>query len=186
MSLIFKATEDGGDFKRLPDGTYFGRLVQIFGLGVQVTKFDDTPGYRLLLSFEVPSETTEDGRSMMISKEVKFSGHPKSNLHGIVVALLGKEAGGDTMKKGLDFNELAGKQVMLTIGSTQTGNATIKSFAPTPDGTQVPEATIPLLVVDPDELDEETRKKTPAWILKKIDERQDKDTGTEGSAPVEF
>lgn len=181
MSLFVKITNDGtpsgsgGERKRVPDGTHFGRLVQVIGLGVQSSPFPDAEdAYKILLTFEVPSETSDSGAPLLVSKEVKFSQHVKSSLNLIGTALLGgtKEAT-DTMSKGIDLKELLGEAAVLTVGSTKNGGAKITAVSPVPKGVTVPDALNKLVAVDPDDVSDEVLASLPQWIQTKIATRLD-------------
>lgn len=168
------------------DGVQLLTLYSIIDLGDQEVqdlqdKSKTTIRSQLILTFELPDLTMEDGRPLAISQTYSASFHEKSGMvaSGVAPALLG---GGQKARDLLNSETLPedilklmlGKTIRGNIGKTQTGKSNkILSAVPLGAKETPPKLHNSLLFVpDADNIDRATREKIPDFILKKIDARK--------------
>lgn len=93
-------------------GTHLGILYQLVDLGTQENKF--SPGKyqrKLMLGFETPNETNEDGEPKTIAAFLTNSNNEKATLSQWLKAWTGARQ----IEAGYDLNLLLGKAALLTI-----------------------------------------------------------------------
>lgn len=168
---------------RIEDGTYPARIVQIIDLGLQENEWQGETKQqpKVFINFEFPTERiTVDGedRPRWLGKEYTMSSHEKSQLYQVLMAA---DPGGKLTANGKKIKPLLGQPLMVTVGSTASGNAKIVSVARLMKGLTVGELENPAILFDLDNPDEEVYNKLPKWVQEKIDNRLDKD---DDPAPV--
>ena len=137
MALNFSETKKRVDYGRVEDGTYPARVVRIIDFGLQyatdfktgeVKKYDDGNDviqHKVWIDFELPTETIDiDGvkKPRWYGKEYTVSSHEKAAIQALLKAA---DPDGKATMKGKNVVGLLGLPVMLTIGSTSTGNGNL-------------------------------------------------------------
>jgi len=178
MSLKIKQSSAKKSNGRVADGTYLARIVQIIDMGEQLqtdyatgeakTWDDGKPMYKpeIMVTFEFPSERIEidgESRPRWQSKNYVASLHEKSALFGLI-----KAADPKANPKAYDVAKLIGKPVMVTVGSTSSGNAKISNVVGVPAGIPVPALENDPKVFDMNEPDMEVWDNMLKWVKDKI------------------
>jgi hypothetical protein len=171
MSLTnVQATSGKKKFSRLEDGTYMCRVVQLIDLGVQEDEYEGEKkvGHKIFINFEFPTEMitiNEEEKPRWLGKEFGVSLNEKSVLTKLVAAA---DPDGKATSKGRNLKGLLNLPLMVTVGSTASGNAKIAGLARLMKGMTVPELVNPVVFFDLDEGDTEGFEKLPDWIQNKI------------------
>jgi hypothetical protein len=159
-------------------GTHVGLLLSIIHLGVQKIEYAGEVSYKdqVLLVFELPDTTLEDGRPITISKRETHSVGKKSNLLKAVKALNG---GKDVAREGILYEILIGKPVMLELkeNSKKTG-VNVAGYMPVPDvlkKTLKPLVNEAKLYLDVEKISDKELEALPEWVRKVINERVKED-----------
>lgn len=165
----------------IPEGPQLGLLLNIIHIGVQKTDYQNVVNYRdqILVTFELPDLTTDDGRPLTQSVRVNNLSGPKSTMTKIVKAL----NGGKKIENGIDFESLLGKPLQLTIGTTSGGNPKITEFSPALASVARSAPKLvnePKLLLDVDNIGDKELNSLPEWIRKVINERASSDEDGEG------
>ena len=170
-------TESGFSRRSIPEGTHVGTLVQIIDLGEQLNLFSEVEGAtqrKLYLTFEIPSEKLDDGRPMVIGKELTASFHSKSRLRPIVESLLGRTLKeGDLADATQTLKSTLGKSAFVEVEqvATQKGGkfSKIKNIMKLSKGLSVESPYNDLLFFDLDgENAEQALESLPRFIQNKI------------------
>lgn len=156
----------------IQEGTHVGLFAGLIHLGTQRNEYEGKVSYKdqVLLKFELPDTTMDDGRPVTISKRETNSGGAKSNMLKLVKALKGTK----DLDDGVDYEELIGQPVMLEISHTNKGNASIKGYMPVPDflkKTMKPLMVEPVLLFDVEQISDKELEAMPEWLQKLINER---------------
>ena len=171
MSLTnVQATSGKKKFSRLEDGTYMCRVVQLIDLGVQEDEYEGEKkvGHKIFINFEFPTEMimiNEEEKPRWLGKEFGVSLHEKSVLTKLIAAA---DPDGKATSKGRNLKGLLNLPLMVTVGSTATGNAKIAGLARLMKGMTVPELVNPVVFFDLDGGDLEQFEKLPEWVQGKI------------------
>ena len=174
MSLIAKkkATEN---IPPLDGGTYIFVCVGVIDLGEQRNETYKNYSDKIMLIFEIPSETLEiDGeqKPRWLSKEYTCSLSAKSNLKKDVEAWIGKQLTDEDTENGFDVSQMLGKsgQISVIIEKSKEGKEynKITSIMGLPKGMPSPDAVSAPLIYDIDNHNNEVFEKIPEWIRNKI------------------
>lgn len=170
----------------LEGGTYMAVCVGVIDIGEQKNEAYNKYENKVILIFEIPSETVEvDGQQKprWVSKTYTASLNEKSNLSKHLVSWRGRSFDEEELTN-YDVSEVLGKTAMIQIlceqGETGSYNV-IAGVSGIPKGFPPPEAQSELLMYDMDEPDEEMFGKLPEWIqerIRKSTEYQERHTGT--------
>jgi len=173
--MKLKKGSSGESFPRIEDGTYLSRIVQIVGLG-QHMRDDRYPDKgtcdKVLITCEYPTELIEvNGEEVprFQSKSENMFLTEKANLVKIIKAAI---PGFDIEAMGyddeFDFNQLLGKPLMTTIGSTKTGKPKITAFTSVMKGVKCPPQMTDSVLFDFYEPDLEVFNRLMEWVQKEI------------------
>lgn len=82
----------GGDFKPTPEGQHVMVCNRVIDLGTQETNFNGETKHqrKVLISWELPNERTDDGKPVMHSEKFTWSFHEKANLRKTLEAWRGR------------------------------------------------------------------------------------------------
>ncbi|MDO5785431.1 MAG: hypothetical protein Q4P20_10265 [Eubacteriales bacterium] len=161
----------------LAGGTYMAVCIGIVDLGEQYN--DNYKNYqsKLLLMFEIPTETvTVEGeeKPRWVSREYTASLSGKAALSKHLVGWRSKEFTEDELSEdgsGFDITTMLGKPCMLSITVKEGKNGSynkIENIAAIPKGIPAPTTDAELLAFDIDDRDEDVFSKLPEWIQTKI------------------
>ncbi|MFA5606772.1 MAG: hypothetical protein WDA07_06245 [Leucobacter sp.] len=168
MGFKVSAGSGGGDFTPVPEGTHVGRCIRFVDLGTQV---DEWQGKRktlrkIVLSWEIPSQRTEDDRPMTISKRYTASLGEKATLRADLEAWRGR-AFSDAELAGFEMRNILGKPCMLSVThKTNDGKtrAQVKAILAMPPGVTCAEAENELIFFSMEEgFDADLFEALPDW-----------------------
>jgi len=139
MTIMAKS-EGGGNFQQANPGTVVARCWMVLDLGHQKNEYkgEVTIKHQVLISWEIPSQTMDDGRPISISRFYTLSLHEKSNL-GIDLTSWRGKAFTEDEKQGFDISNLLGVPAMLSIVD-KNGKSRVSSVMGIPKGMEPPEA----------------------------------------------
>lgn len=169
MSLI--ASDPGGDFTPIPEGTHVARCYYLADLGLRPNPFDDGMKEQVVIGFEVPGERTEDDHPMVVSQIYTKSLHEKANLRKSLESWRGKKFTAEELA-GFDLRNIVGKpcQVSMAHKDAKDGKvyAKVAGVMALPKGMEAPPAENEALVYDKDAHDPEIFEKLPEWVRRMI------------------
>lgn len=163
-----KTWESGGNFENAPTGPHVARLISIIDLGTQTSTYEGKENVRRqnYLTWELPNELREDGKTFTVSKFYTASLGEKSNLYKDLTSWLGKPP-----TVPFDPKSLLGKGCqVVVVGNEDNGKVKVSAVVGLPKGTALPkEAPYPELFFSLDDFDEDAFSKVPAGIQKMIE-----------------
>ncbi len=132
MSII-ATTSSSDKFVGVSTGVHKARCVRMIDLGTQRSEYQGDVSWKrqILVSWEVPSELSNSGEPLLISKFYTLSLHEKSNLGKDLTAWRGR-AFTELEKQQFDITALLGVPCMLNIVEGRNGNTKVGSVMPLP------------------------------------------------------
>tara|TARA_E500000305_G_scaffold82865_1_gene68667 strand:- start:332 stop:928 length:597 start_codon:yes stop_codon:yes gene_type:complete len=132
MSII-ATTSSSDKFVGVSTGVHKARCVRMIDLGTQRSEYQGEVSWKrqILVSWEVPSELSNSGEPLLISKFYTLSLHEKSNLGKDLTAWRGR-AFTELEKQQFDITALLGVPCMLNIVEGRNGNTKVGSVMPLP------------------------------------------------------
>ena len=132
MSII-ATTSSSDKFVGVSTGVHKARCVRMIDLGTQRSEYQGEVSWKrqILVSWEVPSELSNSGEPLLISKFYTLSLHEKSNLGKDLTAWRGR-AFTELEKQQFDITALLGVPCMLNIVESRNGNTKVGSVMPLP------------------------------------------------------
>lgn len=177
-----KISKGGNSGPRLEEGTYMARLVHVIGLGEheQNSQYPEKGDCdKILFTVELPTETMEingEEKVRLQSKQENMFLTEKANLVKLIKAADPKF--NYEKSDGYEMEQLVGKPLMVTIGSTSGDRAKITQFAGIMKGLAVPPQVSDSIFFDFYEPDKGEWDKMMSWVQDTIK----KATNFEGSA----
>ena len=178
MSLYASAESSGTKYPPLEAGTYLARAYGLIDLGMQHSDAYDKDQHKILIMWELPTETieTESGTdTRVLSKQYTCSLSDNANLRKDLEAWRGKKFTEDELR-GFDLRKVIGVPCQLSVVPTEKNGKTytnIGAVVSIPKGTSVPEGTHSKIIFD---LDEEgafqAMEILPEWIQARIKESE--------------
>lgn len=174
MSLIVK---DGGgtNIPLLPEDVYPAVCNMLVDLGDQYSKQFDKTSHKVLICWEIPSETLESGETRRLSKTYTATLNEKGNLRKDLIAWRGRDFTPDELKE-FDLRRVAGAPCMLQIVHKvkQDGSkfASIAAIMKLPKGMPAPKPSGEVIVFDLDNAEEAMKKLSalPDWMQERVKE----------------
>ena len=179
MSLKIKR-KSGTSVPPMEAGTYPAVCIGIVDLGEQYSETFKKYSDKLLIIWEIPSQTIEiDGedKPRWLSKDFAASLHEKSVLHKILVSWRGKAFTEKELTEDengfMQFSVLdmlgAGCFLQVIVEEKDSGSYNrITSAISLPAGMDPPTTETPLIAFDIDAWDDEVFKSLPEWIQERI------------------
>jgi len=176
MSPIIASEGSGTNFKQVEAGTYPARCYGVILLGTTYDEMYKKTQTRVMLQFELPSETIDapdtdlHGQPYSLSKFVTLSLHEKATLRADLERWRNKPFTQEELK-GFDLKNVIGAPCMLSVTVSESGRSKISSISALPKGMSVLPQINPVRYFDLsdftywDDLPEGIRK-----IIKKSDE----------------
>jgi hypothetical protein len=180
---MFLPKNEGGNFELVPAGTFIGRCYRFIDLGSHEQKFQgESKGLKrlVMIGFELPTETMEDGRPFSIHKRYTWSMHEKSAMRRDLESWRGQKfVDADFGPGGFDVRNLLGKTCTLSIvhSEGESTYANIASIGKAMKGIEVPAQINPSVYFslepqffDPSVMDslsdklKETIRQTPEYV----------------------
>lgn len=129
-----------GEYQLIPSGTHVGTLCGVFDVGTHAETFGgETKDKEKLVAVFQLAKLAPGGKNYVIGERYTHSYNEKANWRGIVEGILGRELDDG---EDVDPRELLGKQFLLSIQHTKTGDKTyhnLKSVSPLPEGMPAPQ-----------------------------------------------
>lgn len=158
----------------LAAATYIGICVGVIDLGTQYNEKFKKYTQKVMLIWEIPSETVEvDGeqKPRWQSKEYNATLNEKGNLAKDLTSWRGKSLTQEESEEGLDLQMMLGRCAMLSITVEEKDSGTynrIGGIMGLPAGVPQPTTESELLSFDMDEWDDKVLEALPDWIREKI------------------
>jgi len=143
MSLTLKENRGGGNFQIAPAGNHLGICYQMVELGQLYDAKYDKYSRKVLLGWELPNETMEDGRPFIVSSRYTLSFNENAVLRRQLESWRGRPFSAQELM-GFDLKAVLGKPCMVNIVHKQVGDKTyanITSITPVPKGMDAPAQT---------------------------------------------
>lgn len=179
MSLKIKK-KTGSSVPPIEAGTYPAVCIGIVDLGEQYGETFKKYNNRLLIIWEIPSQTVQiDGedKPRWLSKEFTASLHEKSGLYQTLVSWRGKAFTEKELTEDengfmqFSIKDMLGTGCFLQVIIEEKDSGTynrITSVISLPMGMDIPATETPLIAFDMDAWDDETFTALPAWIQERI------------------
>lgn len=179
MSLKIKK-KSGSSVPPIEAGTYPAVCVGVVDLGEQYSEMFKKYSDKLLIIWEIPSQTIEiDGedKPRWLSKDFAASLHEKSALHKMLVSWRGKAFTEKELTEDengfMQFSVLdmlgTGCFLQVIVDEKDTGSYNrITSVISLPAGMTAPETKTPLIAFDIESWDEMVFHTLPGWIQERI------------------
>ena len=175
MSLM-ASEENTSKFPPLDAGTYLARAYGLIDLGVQHSDAYDKDQHKILIMWELPTETvdTENGvETRVLSKQYTCSLGEKATLRKDLEAWRGRKFSDEELK-GFDLRNIVGAPCQLSVVPTEKNGKTypnIGAVVSIPKGTMVPDAVHSRIIFDMDEEGAfQAMEILPEWIQNRIKE----------------
>ncbi len=135
MALI--ATNNGTDFKPVPQGAHVGRCYRVIDLGTQTTEFQGKKrqARKVMIAWELFGEDddgqplqTDEGKPLSISKRYTLSLSEKASLRADLEAWRGRSFTDDELA-GFDLKQLLGIYAMVNIKHDSNNGKTYANVA---------------------------------------------------------
>lgn len=158
----------------LAAATYIGICVGVIDLGMQYSEKFKKYTPKVMLIWEIPSETVEvDGeqKPRWQSKEYNATLNEKGNLAKDLTSWRGKSLTQEESEEGLDLRMMLGRCAMLSITVEEKDSGTynkIGGIMGLPASVTQPATESELLSFDMDEWDDKVLEALPDWIREKI------------------
>jgi hypothetical protein len=178
MSLVATMENNGTKFPPIEAGTYLARSYGLIDLGVQHSEAYDKDQHKILIMWELPTETFETDKgteTRVLSKQYTCSLSENANLRKDLEAWRGRKFTEDELR-GFDLRKVIGVPCQLSVVPTEKNGKTytnIGAVVSIPKGTTVPDAVHEKIIFD---LDEEGAYQAmeilPDWIQARIKESE--------------
>lgn len=155
---------------RIEEGTYVARITQLIDLGTQESDYEGLVKNRheIMVTFEFPTETINikgEEKPRWLSKNYTVSSHEKA---AILTLMSSADPEGKHTNGGRNLTGLLGLPLMVSVGSTKTGNAKVQSVAKLMKGVSVAELSKPGVVFDLSSTDRTVFDTLPDWVQEKV------------------
>lgn len=141
MSLTLKESRGGGTFQIAPAGNHLAICYQMVDLGHQYNAKYEKYSPKVLLGWELPGETMEDGRPFIVSSRYTLSFNERAILRMHLESWRGRPFSAQELA-GFDLKSVLGKACMVNIVQKQVGDKTyanVTAVSSVPKGLTVPE-----------------------------------------------
>lgn len=169
---------EGKAFELAPAGNHLGVCCQVIDLGTQTTTYEGTEkqARKVMIAWELPEESMEDGRPFIVTKRYTFSVHEKATFRKHLESWRGKKfTEEDFGQDGFDIRNLIGKACFVNVVHNTNGERTyanIESIAQLPKGMTSPKlVNNPLyFTLEPDAFQPTVYLGLPEWLQLVIQE----------------
>lgn len=153
----FPRAENKGGGELPPEGTHVARCYRLVDLGTQYSERFKTQARKIIIGWELPAATMEDGRPFAINKWYTLSWHKKSNLRKDLQSWRGRPFEGDD-EQYFDLTKIVGQACLLNIIHEKNNEgeirARVQSIMALPAGhANTPAAVNPPFIFSLDEFD---------------------------------
>lgn len=156
----------------LPEDTYPAVCNMLVDLGDQYSEKFDKTSRQILICWEIPSETLDNGEPRRLSRTYTASLNSKGNLRRDLIAWRGRDFTIEELK-AFDLKHIVGAPCMLQVihrvGQDGTKRAVIGGIMKLPKGMPVPALSNGFTIYDLDADDaEEKISELPEWVQERI------------------
>lgn len=156
----------------LDEGTYPAVCNMLVDLGDQYSEKFDKTSRQVLICWELPSETLDNGETRRFSKTYTASLNSKGNLRRDLISWRGRDFTVDELK-AFDLRNIVGApcllQIIHKVGQDGVKRAVIAGIMSLPKGIPVPGLTDGFVIVDLDEPDAEKKVNAlPEWMQERV------------------
>lgn len=153
------------EFAQPPAGTHLAVCYSVVDLGTQHTEFngEEKTANQVLISWELPEETMDDGRPFSVSRFYTNSLHEKASLRKDLVAWRGRDFTQEELNR-FDLASILGKTCLVSVVMNQKGKAKVGAVLAVPKGTPQKEPTNPIRAFFMDEWDPHAFSELPKGL----------------------
>jgi hypothetical protein len=180
----FAREPTGGEIEQAPAGTHLGICFRVIDLGTQHSEWEGEAkiSNQVLISWELPGETMEDGRPFAASRFYTNSLHEKAALRKDLASWRGRDFT-EVELAGFDLGTIVGKPCLLSIVHNKKGKAKVAAVLAVPKGTTAPTLVNDTLAFFLDDWDEDAWEKLPKGIKAIIQKSDEYHAMKNGDAP---
>ncbi len=138
MSLTAK--QSGKAYSPAPQGTFAARCVQVIDLGHQYSKYYEKTSHKVLIGWEIPEETNDEGEPVLIWLRYTLSLHQNSAIRKDLESWRNKPFSAAELE-GFDLGTILGVPCMINITHRESDGATyadVSGVMSLPKGINVP------------------------------------------------
>lgn len=159
---MYLPKNEGGDFTPAPAGSHAAICVRVIDLGTQIGSYGgkERSAHKILITWELPLETMDDGKPFTIGKRYTFSTHKKAALRADLEAWRGKpfDEEKDFGPSGFSMHKLLLVPAMLTVVQKPSADgsriyANVQAVGKLAKGMSVPANVNPPIFFDLDQFD---------------------------------
>ena len=174
----------------LAEDSYPAVCSMLIDLGEQYSEKFDKTSRKVLITWELPGETLDNGEPRRLSNTYTASLNSKGNLRKDLIAWRGRDFTVDELK-AFDLQNIVGApcllQVIHRVGQDGTKRAVIGGIMRLPKGMQVPTLTNGFTIFDLDDPDAEDKiHDLPEWVQTRIMESETWKDLQDGKAEEEY
>ncbi|MEE1109017.1 MAG: hypothetical protein UH229_02975 [Lachnospiraceae bacterium] len=156
----------------LPEDSYPAVCCMLADLGDQYSEKFGTTSRKVLISWELPGETLDDGSTRRMSNTYTASLNSKGNLRRDLIAWRGRDFTVDELK-AFDLKNIVGApcllQVIHKIAQDGTKRAVIGGIMKLPKGMTMPTLSNGFTIFDLDDPDAKTKlAELPEWVQERV------------------
>jgi hypothetical protein len=135
----YASDKGGGDFQQCPVGSHVAICVELIDLGTQHGEYQGKPNTRnqVVIRWETPSETMEDGQPFLVSAFFTNSLGEKATLRPILESWRGRAFTPEELAS-FDLQAILGKPCLISVIHNEKGKAKVNAVMQLPKGTPVP------------------------------------------------
>lgn len=163
--------DTGSTFESVQPGTYVARCISLIGIGTHERDWQGTKrlSSEIMVTWELPFETMEDGRPYTISAFYTRSLADKANLRHALKNWRGRDFTPDELR-GFELRNVLDKGCQVVCTQNDKGKVRVTSVAGLPKGLDLPDRVNELRYFDPEEWDQEAYDALSDGIKKIINE----------------
>ncbi len=137
----FAQDNGGGDFQQAPAGSHIARCIKIIDIGTHHGEYLGVPNVhnQIIVQWELPGETMDDGKPLIISKFYTNSLSTKANLRKDLESWRARPFTAEELEK-FDLMKILGIAAMVSVVHTDKKKAKVVSVSSMPKGIVCPPA----------------------------------------------
>lgn len=170
--MIVKDT--GDKFEQAPTGTHLARCIGLIDVGTHTSEWKGQPIRRrqVIIKWELPLETREDGQPFIASEFYTMSLSEKANLRHALVNWRGRDFTQEELV-GFDMKTILDKPCQITITQNDNGKRKVTGVAGMPKGVTIPDRHNDVLLFDLDFFDQAIFTELTDGLKKMITESEE-------------
>ena len=159
------------EFEQAPSGNHVARSIGLIDLGTQTGEWQGKPTVRrqIVVRWELPTETMQDGKPFIVSKFYTASLGERATLRAHLTAWRGREF---TSQELMSFHakNILGKPCLLNVIHSDSGKARVEGVSSLPKGMEVPAQINPTVYfsLEREEFDDKVFESLPEFYKELI------------------